>query len=196
MTFQRHDRWVEIAYLYGYEPSALEKGRGCDTWGKNTLFLSDDQRHVKARTATYHGARLLARQWVGAADQPHRVDPARADAPIAAGAALVSAYAIWRPDGFWSLLLINKDAQWAWTVRARFTGTAGDGEEFLRGPADLYQFSAAQCAWKLAGEHGRPLRSHSPAHTLLSDLDAITVRLPAWSLSVVRGRGPVPPGAH
>jgi hypothetical protein len=69
------------AYLYGYEPSALEKGRGCDTWGKNTLFLSDDQRHVKARTATYHGARLLARQWVGAADQPHRVDPARAMPP-------------------------------------------------------------------------------------------------------------------
>jgi len=45
------------------------------------LFLSDDQRHVKARTATYHGARLLARQWVGAADQPHRVDPARAMPP-------------------------------------------------------------------------------------------------------------------
>lgn len=130
--------------MYGYESSALEKGRGCDTWGKNTLFLSDDQRCVKARTATYHGARLLARQWGGAADQPHRVDPARADAPIADGAALVSAYAIWRPDGLWSLLLINKDAQRAWTVRVRFAGTAGDGEEFLCGPADLYQFSAAQ----------------------------------------------------
>jgi hypothetical protein len=92
--------------------------------------------------------------------------------------------------------LINKDAQRDWTVRVRFTGIANDSAQFLRGPADLYQFSAAQYLWKSAGEYGRPLRNRSPLHTRLSDSEAITVRLPAWSLSVLRGHGPTPTDAR
>ncbi len=184
------------AYLYGYEPSPLYPGAGCTTWGNNTLFLSDDQRRIKARTATYYGAGLMAQQWMGTVDQPHRLYPTHTDLTTAQGVAPVSAYALQRPDGLWSLLMINKDAKRDWTVTVRFAGTAGNAEKFLRGPADLYQFSAAQYAWKSAGEQGRPLRSDPPLHTRLSDSGAVTLRLPAWSLSVVRGRGPATPSTH
>ncbi len=181
-----------VAYLYGYEPSPLEREPAGETWGNNTLFLSDDRRRIVARTATYHGARLLARQWVGTADQPHSVYLGR---PDLAGddAARISAYPILRPDGLWSVLLVNKDPKREWVARIRFTGIDGGGVEFLRGPADLYRFSAAQYRWRAAGENSRPSRNRPPAHTPWTSAGAVTVRLPAWSLAVVRGRGPIPP---
>lgn len=186
----------QAAYLYGYEPSPLYQGPGCNTWGNNTLFLSDDQRRIKARTATYHGARLIAQQWIGAAEQPHYVYPVQIDASEASGAALVNAYALQRPDGLWSLLLINQDDRRDWIVRIRFRGAAHGEAKFLRGPADLYQFSAAQYVWKFAGEHSQPLRSHPPSHMRLSTLEAMAIRLPARSLSVVRGHSPARPNVH
>jgi hypothetical protein len=178
------------AYLYGYEPNPLIREPACDTWGNNTLFLSDAQDRIVAHTATYHGARLLTQEWVGAADQPHRLYPAHADVTTGDGATPVSAYALQRPDGLWSLLLINKDPKRDWTLQIRFTGAAVGEEEFLRGPADLYQFSSIQYLWRADGSKGRPLRSQPPAHTMLPGPDPVTVQLPAWSLSVVRGQGP------
>ena len=178
------------AYLYGYEPSPLETEHKCDTWGNNTLFLSNDRRRILARTATYHGAELLTHQWVGNPNQPHRVYPVRVDIGAVDGALLLSAYAVQRPDGLWSLLLVNKDPERDWTLRIRFAGAANGGEEFLRGPADLYQFSSAQYLWWANGGKGRPLRSRPPVHTVLPGPDTVTVRLPAWSLSVIRGQGP------
>ncbi|MGB5063004.1 MAG: discoidin domain-containing protein, partial [Candidatus Competibacter sp.] len=89
-------------YLYGYEPSPLEREPNCASWGNNTLFLSDNRRRIRARTATYYGARLLTRQWIGAADQPHDVYSGHLDL-AGKDAALVSAYPILRPNGLWSV---------------------------------------------------------------------------------------------
>lgn len=178
------------AYLYGYEPTPLYQGPNCDTWGNNTLFLSDDRRRILARTATYHGATLLTQQWVGNPNQLHRVYPARVDFDIPDGARPLTAYAVQRPDGLWAVLLVNKDPRQEWTVTLRFAGPEPSAAADLQGPADLYQFSAAQYRWRANGEHGRPLRSDPPRHTVLPERDLTNVRLPPWSLTVVRGNGP------
>lgn len=184
------------AYLYGYEPSPIYKGPGCDTWGNNTLFLSDEQRRILAHTATYHAAALLTRQWAGNPTRPHQVYPTRVDigASDAAGdsdaAAMLSAYAMQRPDRLWSMLLINKDPEQEWTVVLRFAGPEPDTVAPLRGPVDLYQFSAEQYRWWANGARGRPLRSRPPKHTELPGHEPVSVRLPPWSLTVVRGGGP------
>jgi hypothetical protein len=176
------------AYLYGYEPSPIYRGPNCDTWGNNTLFLSDAQRRILARTATYHGATLLARHWAGNPNQPHRVYPARVETGVAAS--LLGAYAVQRPDGLWAVLLVNKDPRREWTVTLRFAGPERDATADLRGPADLYQFSAAQYRWRANGEHGRPQRSHPPQHSVLAERGPVQTRLPPWSLTVIRGNGP------
>ena len=178
------------AYLYGYEPSPIYKGPDCDTWGNNTLFLSDDQRRILARTATYHGAVLLTQQWVGNPNQPHRVYPTRVKAGGADAALPLSAYAVQRPDGQWAVLLVNQAPQQEWAVTLRFAGPEPGAIADLQGPANLYQFSAAQYRWRANGEHGRPLRSDPPRHTVLPGREPVIVRLPPWSLTVVRGRGP------
>lgn len=177
------------AYLYGYEPSPIYKGPNCDTWGNNALFLSDERRRVLARTATYHGAKLLAQQWAGNPTQPHRVYPARVEG-VSDETSALSAYAVKRPDSQWAALLINKDPEREWTVTLRFAGPGPDMVAPWRGPTDLYQFSADQYRWRADGERGRPLRDQPPRHTVLPEQDLAGVRLPPWSLTVVRGRGP------
>src|SRR5262249_11568920 len=49
-----------------------------------------------------------------------------------------------------------------------------------------YHYSSAQYAWKESGENGHPLRSQPPQYFRLRSSQP--VRLPAFSLSVVRGK--------
>lgn len=182
----------QTAYLYGLEPTPLyQESTHCDNWGNNTLFLSDERRRILARTATYHGITLLTRHWLGNLDQAHRVYPARVEGGQTAEALPLTAYALYRPDGRWALLLVNKDPLRAWSVAPRFAGPA-EAVVPLQGPADLYQFSTAQYRWRAAGEQGRPLRSLPPQHSVLSEDGPLQIDLPPWSLTVVQGRGPQP----
>lgn len=162
-------------FLYGYEPNELLHEVRC-TWGNNMMLqMSPDPEEngrVRYRTATYHAARLLTAEWL----QPsgtHRAYRAESDQP------LVSAYAVRRPDRLWAILLINKDPKRAWPVRVRI------GSASLRSPVDACQFSAKQYVWRRAGEDGHPARSEAPEHISLREGEP--VRLPPWSLTVVRG---------
>ncbi len=173
------------AYLYGYEPSPVEHQPSCDNWGNNTLFVSDQRRRIRAPTATYHGARLLAQQWVLPGDGAHRLYRAQVE-PDGKTEQPLSAYAVYRPDSRWALLLVNKDPAVAREITVHFAGPDG---ESLRGPGELFRFSAAQYVWQADGPNGRPVRSLPAEHTLLPE-GPITVNLPPWSVSVVRGIGP------
>ena len=178
------------AYLYGYEPSPIYQGPDCETWGNNTLFLADERRRILARTATYHAVTLLNRQWVGNPTQAHEVYPARLDNTISDDPSPLSVYAVRRPDRRWAILAINKDPERDWTIALRFAGPGSATIAPVLGPADLYQFSAAQYRWQANGERGRPSRSRPPKHTRLTDRAPVSVRLPPWSLTVVRSAGP------
>ena len=176
------------AYLYGYEPSPIYQAPDCNTWGNNTLFLSDESRRILAPTATYHGIALLTQQWLGNPNQPHAVYPVRLTKGRAAGRLPVSAYAVKRPDEQWSMLLLNKDSKQDQVVALHFLQPLARTSEPFLGPADLYQFSAAQYRWQANGEHGRPLRSRPPAHSRLANHQPVKVRLPPGSLTVIRSR--------
>ena len=97
-------------YLYGYEPDALiRESSACDAWGNLTLFLSNFDRRIRYRLPTYYGARLLARYWAEPGDGKQVVYPASTSLQDAAGRAIVTAYALRRPDGRVALVLVNKD---------------------------------------------------------------------------------------
>lgn len=100
----------------------------------------------------------------------------------------LSAYVVKRPDDRWAVLLVNKDPEREWLVAVRFANAGAETAVPLLGPADLYQFSADQYRWRANGEFGRPLRSRPPKHVRLSGHDPVNVRLPPWSLTVVRVR--------
>lgn len=177
---------AERLYLYGYEPNELIQEKDC-TWGNNMLFLMDANAGIGYRTATYWGARLLTHEWIGDSDRPHHIFPARSDIHNDAGEALVTAFALERPDGKWSVLLLNKDSTHAHTISICFESSAAGRDRTFAGAADLYQFSSRQYLWHVDGERSHPLRSEPPEHLMLSNA-AGKIILPPYSMTVVRGR--------
>ncbi len=169
------------AYLYGWEPTSLDKSPRCDQWGNNMLFLTDDRRRIRARVATFHALRLVTQDWTSPRGGEHVMYAAESDARDADGNELLSAYVVRRPDGSWATMLVNKDPGRSFRVRID-AGPAG--------PAPVRRtvtsFSAAQYAWHADGAQGRPARSEAPVRHALADGDPLVIA--PFSMMVVHQR--------
>jgi hypothetical protein len=173
------------AYLYGYEPNELISESAC-TWGNNMLLRVDERGRIRFRTATYYGARLLAREWALPSEASLELFPAASDILDEQGQPLVTAYSLRRPDGHWSHLLINKDPSKTFDVDLKILDRETGDSSAPRLPADLYQYSRAQYVWQPEGDRGHPLLDLPPAHTTLPKGASPTLRLPPYSLTVLR----------
>ncbi len=152
------------AFLYGYEPGELLHELAC-TWGNHMLLLSGPPLQ---NMPTYYGAQLLTQEFMQPSGGTHTIYAASADH------ATITAYAVGRPDGQLSLMILNKDPLKAFIVRLPLTGTL-----------DTYQYSRAQYQWHAAGADGHPVINKPPTHTRAA---AGLVNLPPYSITVVRGR--------
>jgi len=170
------------AYLYGWEPSFLEPSPRCDTWGNNMLFLSDEQRKIRFRVATAYGAQLVTKEWSSPRGGVHVMFAAESDARDTAGNELLSAYVVRRPDGAWSVLLVNKDPVHRYRVNIRFGSGYGGA---LTGARTVIVYSGAEYVWKADGPNGRPLRDLAPSRRTLAD--GAPLEVAPYSLTVVRG---------
>jgi hypothetical protein len=172
----------EQAYAYGYEPNDVIREADC-TAGNNMLFVMNDDGLTR-RTSTYWGARLLTESWAQPADALLEVYPANSDVVNRRGRSLVTAYSLRRPNGSWSVLLLNKDPQRDWSVRVQIRDTTTGRVASVSGPLELYQFSRAQYEW--SAKAGLPIKSEAPVRDVIDDA-AKEIVLPAYSLTVVRG---------
>src|SRR5262249_24641278 len=131
---------------------------------------------------------LLTQGWAQPGDAVHRLYKTECDAKDVNGRDIITAYAVIRPDGQRSLLLINKDPTRELKVRLRVQGP-GREKTPVAGKADVFQFSSEQYLWRAGGAHGYPVRSNPPKHTsLVLEAESI-IRLPPYSLNVVRWAG-------
>jgi len=178
----------ETAYLYGYEASQVIKEQECSS-GNNMLFFRDDRGKIIKPAATYWGARLLTQEWLQAGGQPHELYAAESDARNGNKDQIVTAYAVRRPDGLWSLLLINRDPSRTFETKLVFQNTASGLVEELSGPLDLFQFSSKQYQLGGTAKDPQPSRSDPPEHISLKPSSRPpAIFLPPHSLTVVRGR--------
>ena len=60
---------------------------------------------------------------------------------------LITAYAVLRPDGQWSLMLINKDYDNPHKVRVNFHDDDAKQDRFFVGPVTMITFGKAQYRW-------------------------------------------------
>jgi hypothetical protein len=157
----------DVAYYYGYEPNTLENSGG--TWG-NQLMLLDGDRGVTP-VATFRALQLVNREWMDPLGGSHQVLPVR----IAGDRKrMISAFAVKRPDGQISLLLINKDDDSPINLSV----------QGIKNRRTLITYSSINYAWHAAGAGGHPTRNLSPSSVTVSADQAITI--PPWSLSVLR----------
>lgn len=178
----------ESAYLYGYEPSQVIKEQECSS-GNNMMFFRDDRGKIIQPTAAYWGARLLTQEWLKPGNEPHELYVAESDVRNGNRDQIVTAYAVRRPDGFWSVLLINRDASRTFDAKIVLKNIASGSAESFGGALDLYQFSGRQYQLSGTAKDPQPFKSQPPEHLSLQPSSSpASILLPPRSLTVVRGK--------
>jgi hypothetical protein len=176
-------------YLYGYEPMTLLAQQGeCGGYGQLTLFEANERGEARWPMPTYFATRLLTHEWAQPGDRPHALYSASSDVIDHEGRAIVTAYALMRPDGKLSVLLVNKDPRRAYAMHVRIAGSK-NADHFL-GAVQAVQYSTQQYEWKEAGPNGHPINNDPPRRFVLHDGEGVW--LPPYSLTVLRGSTTAP----
>lgn len=154
------------AFFYGFEPGTLLQEKSCprgDSWGNVLMLLADDEGRLRAPLSAFHAMRLLSQTWTQPGSARHTLYASRVTpAPQTA----LASFALRRPDGKWSVLLINHEAR-PRRVNIRFSNDAQS-----IGKWHSWSYGAAQYVWHGNGEQGFPARNWPPvaATTLPGEL--------------------------
>jgi hypothetical protein len=108
------------------------------------------------------------------------------DIKDAEGNALVTTYAVHRPDGNWSLMLVNRDENNPHTVRVQFEENKQTAT--FSGAATFVTFGSEQYVWINDGPNSHPDPDHPPVATTVDAGSQTTFILPKASVSVLRGK--------
>ncbi len=120
----------------------------------------------------YTSAHLINFEWLQHGAGPNQIFPAAADLVDASGRTVITAYAVHRPDGAWSLMLINHDRYAGHRIQLQIEEAGGTPRSFV-GPIALVQ----HC--NLPAENVN--RTQPPS------ADG-TYALPAGSITILRGK--------
>lgn len=166
------------------EPSTAQ--HGCQGWAIWGNALLDHNKKFIGYTAFYHAGRMINNEWVTHHSGIHHLHPVDAEIEDSAGNALVTSYAVRRPDGDWALLLINKDRNNAHPIRIEFEN---DGKvSNFDGPVRMVTFGSEQYVW-----HGSDSTAHAdpnlpPVESSITAAPQTVFTLPKASVTVLRGK--------
>jgi len=196
-------------YFFHYLPLPIE--HGCNNSpGTFGLLSVDRQYNIQQPLAQFFVSQLINLEWVLPGEQMHDLFPANSDVSDGAGHELVTAYPLKRPDGQWSLMLVNRDQSNAHRVKIAFESHRDEISRSFEGPVEISIFGKDQYQWhpgltRPAGHAEHPAqpsvvmetagtadpdgpilhRSQSAGASTLYDL-------PAASVVIIRGRVPNP----
>jgi len=159
----------------------------CLGWASWSNFVSDETYEIKGYTSTYWAAHMINLEWVQHRAGVHQMFPSSSDITDTGGNRLVTSYAVRRPDGTWSLMLVNRDETSAHTVRVVFDDAKTKRSTSFSGPVTFVTFGSEQYVWINDGPNSHPDPDHPPVATLLPASPA-TFTLPKASITVLRGR--------
>jgi hypothetical protein len=173
-------------YFFHYLPLPLESG--CNGWGTFSMQTATPDYSVKNATAQFFASQMISKEWVQPGNGVHTVFRASSDVTDSAGNALVTTYALFRPDGKWSLLIVNRDQYNSQSVKVAFRRSEKGRAEGFSGPVQEVTFGSDQYDWHPDGPNGYP----DPAGPLVEstvEANAETVyELPKASISVLTGK--------
>jgi hypothetical protein len=175
--------------VYYHSPVQPEELRpGCGAWSTYGNFVANEKLEIKQYTAQYFASQLLNLDWVKHGAGIHRLYPASGDLQDEAKHDLVTAYAAKRPDGLWSLMIINKDPSNAHEVNVAFEDGGRNTHAQFTGDVKIVTFGAAQYSWHSSGatSHADP---DGPATRSIVNWKAMQkVLLPKASITVLTGK--------
>jgi hypothetical protein len=101
-------------------------------------------------------------------DELHHTYRATCDLRDGAGHELVASYAVERPDGQWSLMLINRDQLNVHTLRVVFDDSNAGRQRYFTGPVAMVTFGSEQYVWHAGAQSGHPDPDGPPVTSTLS----------------------------
>jgi F5/8 type C domain len=156
-----------------------------NSWGTYHMFMVDKDYKIRQKTSQYFAAQLLTQEWAQPVDAEHKLFRAVSDIRDPEGNVLVTAYPLLRPDGQWSLMLINKDYDHPHDVQVAFEN--GNQNRFFSGEVTFIRFGKAQYTWHPAGRNGYADPDQPPVSTTLQADQNTRYTLPPASVTVLRG---------
>ncbi|MGA2388609.1 MAG: discoidin domain-containing protein [Candidatus Sulfotelmatobacter sp.] len=159
-------------YYFHYLPLQMEPG--CNgspgTFGMSTV---DANYQIQQPLAQFFVAQLINLEWAQPGGGDHQVFAAKSDVQDGAGHDLVTAYAAKRPDGQWSLMIVNRDQETPHRVRIVFDGPS-EKENSFTGPVEISTFGSAQYQW-------HPSQTRFMAHAEAGAQNTIVTTSKGWA---------------
>lgn len=194
-------------YFFHYLPLQMEHGCN-DSPGTFGMFTVDAVYKIQQPLAQFFASQLINLEWVQPGTGEHQMFPAQSDVTDGAGHALVTAYALRRPDGQWSVMVVNRDQENPHSVRIAFRDQEKKGQppNAFTGPVaisifgkDQYQWHAGSTRFMAHAEHaGEPSVVANTKGFADPDGPAVhreenagkdtSFELPAASIVVIRGK--------
>ena len=160
----------------------------CLGWSSWSNFVSNENYEIKGYTSPYYAAHMINLEWVQHRSGVHQMFPASTDIKDAEGNLLVTVYAVHRPDGNWSLMLVNRDENNSHTVRVAFENAAEKRSSSFSGNVSWTSFGSGQYVWINDGPNSHPDPNLPPAAKSLDANSQTIFTLPKASVTVLRGK--------
>ena len=147
---------------------------GPATWSN---FVTDRDYNISGYTSPYWSAHMINLEWVLHRSGVHQMFASTS------GNEDVTSYALHRPDGNWSLLLVNRDETEPHTLTVAFRDAKGT--RGFAGPVTMVTFGSEQYVWKPDGAKSYADPDGPPVARVVQGNQ---FTLPKASITVLRGR--------
>ena len=168
------------------QPQGIQKT--CLGWSSWSNFVSDENYNITGYTSPYFAAHMINKEWAQHRSGLHRMFASSTDVKDSDGNILVTSYALYRPDGEWSLMLVNRDETSPHHVRVQFEDSEDKRSAAFSGPVTVTSFGSEQYVWIDDGPNSHADPDHSPVATVVAATSGTIFRLPKASITVLRGK--------
>jgi hypothetical protein len=169
------------------------------------MFSVDKNYNIAQPLSQFFASELINREWIEPGAQQNTIFPASSAVSDGAGHRLVTAYADLRPDGQWSLMLVNRDQEVAHTIHIVFQDKDTKSTLGFSGDVHAVTFGSAQYAWHpetvspmsypehpsepvIVSGYGHADPDGPPKQEDLHVTPASSFEIPAASIMVLRGK--------
>jgi F5/8 type C domain len=160
----------------------------CLGWASWSNFVADENYNIRGYTSPYWAAHMINLEWVQHRAGTHVMVPSSTDVKDADGNVLVTSYAVRRPDGNWSVMLVNRDENYPQPVRVTFEDAKSKRGSYFSGPVTFVTFGSEQYVWINDGPNSHADPDHAPVAATIQADGQTMFTLPKASITVLRGK--------
>jgi hypothetical protein len=149
------------------------------------MYTTSKNYDIEKPTSQFFASQLINTEWVKPGNGSHKVFAATGDLLDAVGHSLITAYALQRPDGQWSVMLVNRDQENSHTVRIEFDER--DNSSTFSGQVNVASFGSTQYQWHPDAAGGFPEPDGPVAKSTITAAADTSFELPKASIITIRG---------